>query len=60
MHSPRIRLCLRREFPFFLHLLLIGKPCDGVLHVVYFMGNIILEPIHFVVKSALHGINFLS
>ena len=60
MHSTRIGLCPRGKFSFLLHLLLIGKPCDGVLQVVYFRGNIILEPIHSAVKSALHSINFLS
>ena len=60
MHSPRIGLCLRRDFTFFLHLLLIGEPCDGVLQVVYFMSKIILEPIYPSVQGALRSINFMS
>ena len=38
LDPPRIVLCLGRKFPLFLHLLLIGKSCDGILQVVYFMS----------------------
>ena len=60
MHSPRIGLCLGKEFPFFLYLHLIGKPCDGVLQVIYFLIKITLEPIYPFVQGAFHNINSLS
>ena len=59
MHSPRIRLCLGKEFPLFLHLLLVGEPCDGVLHVIYFLIKIILESIYSFVQGDFHIINSL-
>ena len=54
MHSPRIGLCLGREFLLLLHLLLVGEPCDGVLQVLYFLIKIILESIYFFVQGAFH------
>ena len=40
MHSPRVLLCLGREFPFFRTLLLVRQPGNGTLQVVIFVGDL--------------------
>ena len=40
-----------------MNLMLIGEPKDGILQVVNFLGNFILEPIHPLVQSAFHSVN---
>ena len=39
--------------------MLTGEPRDGILQIVNFLGNVILEPIYFFVHSVFHNINSL-
>ena len=50
MHSPRILLCLGREFPFFRTLLLVRQLGNGTLQVVIFFGDLIMHIVYFLVE----------
>ena len=50
-------MCLGRESPLLLHLLLVGEPGDGVLQVIYFLIKIILEPVYSFVQGSFHLID---
>ena len=50
MHSPWILLCLGREFPFLMTLLLVRQPGNGTLQVVIFVGDLIMHIVYFLVE----------
>ena len=50
MHSPRVLLCLGREFPLFRTLLLVRQPGNGTLQVFIFVGDLIMHIVYFLVE----------
>ena len=50
MHSPRVLLCLGREFPFFRTLLLVRQPGNRTLQVVIFVGDLKMHTVYFLVE----------
>ena len=59
MHSPRVLLCLGREFPIFKTLLLVRQPGNGTLQVVIFVGDLRMHIVYFLIERALYCLNFL-
>ena len=50
MHSPRVLLCLGREFPLSRTLLLVRQPGNGTLQVFIFVGDLIMHIVYFLVE----------
>ena len=50
MLSPRVLLCLGREFPFFRTLLLVRQPGNGTFQVFIFFGDLRMHIVYFLVE----------
>ena len=50
MHSPRVLLCLGREFPFFRTLLVVRQPGNGTLKVVILVGDLRMHTVYLLIE----------